>query len=58
MEELIKRIIFSGAVVNFVLVVIGSAIGMLLKGGLPERIRDTLVKGMSLCVIYRYNRTF
>lgn len=52
MEELIKRIIFSGAVVNFVLVVIGSAIGMLLKGGLPERIRDTLVKGMSLCVIY------
>ncbi len=46
------RLFTSGAFVNFILVIIGGSIGMLLKKGIPERLRETLMKGMALCVLY------
>lgn len=49
---MIKRILLSGAVVNFVLVLIGGALGTLLKRGMPERLRKTIISGMALCVLY------
>lgn len=44
--------ILTGAVVNALAVFIGSAAGLLLKKGLPERMGDSIMKGLSLCVIY------
>ena len=41
-----------GAFVNTVAVLIGGFIGLLLKKGLPERMADTVMKGVGLCVIY------
>lgn len=49
---MLERIFLSGAVVNCVLVIIGAAVGVLLRKGIPERVKDTLVKGMALCVLY------
>ena len=46
------RILTSGALVNFILVIIGGSLGMLFKRGIPDRLRDTLMKGMALCVLY------
>ena len=48
----IGRVFLSGAVVNFVLVILGSLLGLLFKKGIPERVRKTLMNGMALCVIY------
>ena len=39
-------------IVNTLAVLIGSSIGMLLKKGIPERITDTLMKGLGLCTLY------
>ena len=39
-------------IVNTLTVIIGSAIGLLLKKGIPERITDTLMKGIALCTLY------
>lgn len=52
MGEILLRIFTSGAVVNFLLVIVGAAVGMLLKKGIPDRLRDTLTKGVALCVLY------
>ena len=38
-------------IINALAIVFGSSIGLLLKGGIPEKVNDTLIKGMSLCVI-------
>lgn len=40
-----------GAIVNFVAVMLGAAIGLLLKKGISERIGDTVMKGLALCVL-------
>lgn len=42
----------SGAFMNFVLVIIGSGIGMLLRRGIPEKVQKTLVSAVALCVLY------
>ncbi len=42
----------SGAFVNFILVAIGSGIGMALKKGMPEKIQKTLMSAVALCVLY------
>ena len=42
----------SGAFVNFVLVIIGSGIGMLLRREIPEKVQKTLVSAVALCVLY------
>lgn len=44
--------ILTGAVVNALAVFVGSAVGLLLKKGLPERMGDSIMKALSLCVIY------
>ena len=41
-----------GTIVNTVAVVIGAFIGMLLKKGLPEKMADTLMKGLGLCTLF------
>lgn len=41
-----------GTIVNTVAVIIGSALGMLLKKGLPHRMADTLMKGLGLCTLF------
>lgn len=41
-----------GTIVNTVAVLIGAAIGMLLKKGLPEKMADTLMKGLGLCTLF------
>lgn len=46
------KILSSGAVVNFFLVIIGSLLGLLFKKGIPERIQQTIMTGMAFCVLY------
>ncbi|QAT42549.1 DUF554 domain-containing protein [Aminipila luticellarii] len=38
--------------VNTLAVIIGSTIGLLLKKGIPESIRDIVMKGIALCTLY------
>ncbi len=42
----------TGSYINVALVVLGGAIGLLLKKGLPERVSDAVMKGLGLCVLY------
>lgn len=46
------KIFTSGAFVNFILVILGSVIGMLLKKGIPEKVQKTLISAVALCVLY------
>lgn len=39
-------------IVNTLTVLVGSGIGLMLKKGIPERIKDTLMKGLGLCTMY------
>ena len=41
-----------GTVVNALSIVAGTAIGLVLKNGLPEKMSDTLMKGLGLCTMY------
>ena len=41
-----------GTIVNTITVICGSLIGMLLGNVLPERLRDTVMKGLGLCTLY------
>ena len=40
-----------GTLINTVAIVVGTALGLLLRKGIPERMRDTVVQGQGLCVI-------
>ena len=40
-----------GVFVNFIAVLLGASVGLLLKRGIPDRIGDTIMKGLSLCVL-------
>ncbi len=40
-----------GTLVNVGTILLGSALGLLLRKGLPQRLRDTVMQGLSLCVI-------
>jgi len=44
--------ILTGAIINALAVFAGSAAGLLLKKGLPERMGESIMKALSLCVIY------
>ena len=46
------KILLSGAVVNFFVVIIAGLIGLLLKKGIPDRVKNALMHGMALCVMY------
>lgn len=41
-----------GTIVNTIAVIIGAFIGILLKKGLPEKMADTLMKGLGLCTLF------
>ncbi|MDD3204371.1 MAG: DUF554 domain-containing protein [Lachnospiraceae bacterium] len=41
-----------GTIVNTVAVIAGAVIGLLMKKGLPEKLADTLMKGLGLCTMY------
>lgn len=41
-----------GTIVNFSAIIVGSLIGLLVKGGVPEKISNTIMHGLALCVIY------
>lgn len=49
---MLQQIFLSGAVINFFLVIAGSLVGLLFRKGIPDRIKDALMKGMALCVLY------
>lgn len=40
-----------GNLINFIAILLGTAAGLLLRKGIPERLRDTIVQGQGLCVI-------
>ncbi len=46
------EILKSGAVVNFLLVILGGVLGSFLKKGIPEKAKTILMQGMALCVMY------
>ena len=41
-----------GTIVNAGAIVLGCAVGLLLRRGIPERVTDAVMKGIGLCVIY------
>ncbi|MCY6371252.1 DUF554 domain-containing protein [Clostridium ganghwense] len=41
-----------GTIVNFFAIIIGSLIGMLLKGGINEKISKSIMNGLALCVLF------
>lgn len=41
-----------GTIVNFIAIILGSFLGMLIGGGIPERINKTMMNGLALCVLY------
>mgnify|MGYP002518320655 CR=1 FL=1 len=51
-DTAVGKILFSGAVVNFLVVIIAGLVGLLLKKGIPERVKNTLMYGMAFCVMY------
>ncbi len=41
-----------GTIVNCLGVIFGSAVGLVLKKGLPDRLSDAIMQGLALCVMY------
>lgn len=41
-----------GTIVNFIAIVGGSLVGLLFKGGVSEKVSNTIIQGISLCIIY------
>ncbi len=50
--QVLKQVLLNGAVVNFLLVLLGSVVGTLLKKGMPQKLNDAIMVGMALCVLY------
>ena len=42
----------TGVLVNTIAIIVGAVIGLFIKKGIPERISDTVMKGVGLCVMY------
>lgn len=40
-----------GTLVNCIAIIGGSLVGFILKGGIPERIKDTIMKALALCIL-------
>ena len=40
-----------GTIVNVIAIVVGGIVGLLLKGGIPPKFSDTVMKGLALCVL-------
>ena len=43
--------ILLGTVVNTAAIIAGGIIGLILKGGIPQRVKETVMKGLALCVL-------
>lgn len=41
-----------GVIVNAVVIIFGSVIGMAIKTGIPKRISEAMMKGLGLCTLY------
>ncbi|WP_312044378.1 DUF554 domain-containing protein [Anaerotignum sp.] len=41
-----------GVIVNVIVIILGSGIGMVFNKGIPERVSETLMKGLGLCTLY------
>lgn len=41
-----------GTLVNFSAIIAGSIVGILLKNGVPEKISNTIMQGLSLCIVF------
>lgn len=41
-----------GTIVNFLAIIVGSIIGMVLKRGISKKISTTIIQGLSLCTIF------
>lgn len=44
-------LIMIGTLINVVAVLAGTALGLLLRKGIPERMRETVMQGLALCVV-------
>ena len=44
--------VLTGAIINALAVFAGTLIGLVLKKGMPERMGDSIMKAMALCVLY------
>lgn len=40
-----------GTMINFAAIIAGTALGLLLRKGIPERMRETVMQGLGLCVL-------
>ncbi|ERI94126.1 hypothetical protein HMPREF1982_01138 [Clostridiales bacterium oral taxon 876 str. F0540] len=40
-----------GTIVNSLAIIGGSLLGFILKGGIPERVNETIMKGLALCIM-------
>ena len=49
--ELFNRIILSGAVVNFFVIIFGAMAGFFFKKGLPEKVTNAIMTGLALIVL-------
>lgn len=47
-----KTILLSGTVVNFVTVILGASVGLLLRRGFPETVKNVLMTALALCTLY------
>ena len=41
-----------GTIVNSIAIILGCIIGVFIKDGIPDRISDTIIKALGLCVLY------
>ncbi len=41
-----------GTIVNCAAIILGGALGLVLKGGLSKKISDTIMNGLALCIVY------
>lgn len=41
-----------GTIVNFFAIILGGLLGLILKGGIPKKISDTVMQGLALCVVF------
>ncbi|MEG0775775.1 DUF554 domain-containing protein, partial [Clostridium sp.] len=41
-----------GTIVNFLAIVGGALLGLFLKGGIPEKVSNTVMQSISLCILY------
>lgn len=41
-----------GTIVNTAAIILGAILGLIFKGGIPERLRETIMNGLALCIIY------